>query len=150
MKKQTTHNVGIIRLRSGDSRMRLPDVIETSTDYVVKVEIDVSVLQNLHPRDVLEALRSSQIDDDVATIVIRGHKYHCEFITRKATTLLLGENPSSCTNITDRYLGTIFVSPVKTIISAALHTRDNWRSEHSYRKFHKSTPFGSDQETIPR
>ncbi|GFE54807.1 BNR Asp-box repeat protein, putative [Babesia ovis] len=114
-----THRVGDIWLQSRELPLRLKTSLGRNDDSIVKIEFDRSISLDIKPQDVLEALSTRDIKDDTVTIVVKGSTLECKFIEPKAITLTIGDTPNGSVDVTDRFLGTIFVSTPKSKLKAS-------------------------------
>ncbi|ORM41696.1 uncharacterized protein BXIN_2726 [Babesia sp. Xinjiang] len=118
MSNLSAHNVGDIWLRSTEARVSLKSVLGGIDDSIVKIEFERCIPRHIMPQDVLEALTLSHINGDVATIIVNGLTLHCKFVKPKAITFIVNDKPNSSVDVTDHFIGTLFVFPP----NAELHT----------------------------
>eukprot|EP00371_Babesia_bovis_P001384 XP_001610031.1 hypothetical protein [Babesia bovis T2Bo] len=111
MTDNSTHCYGGIWLKSDGNPVRLKAKLAGADDSIVKFEFDRSIPSDVTPKDVLEALGAVEVEGDIADITVRGHRLQCKYVDPKSVILNLGESPERSLDVTDRFLGVVYVSP---------------------------------------
>ncbi|EDO06463.2 hypothetical protein BBOV_II005110 [Babesia bovis T2Bo] len=149
MTDNSTHCYGGIWLKSDGNPVRLKAKLAGADDSIVKFEFDRSIPSDVTPKDVLEALGAVEVEGDIADITVRGHRLQCKYVDPKSVILNLGESPERSLDVTDRFLGVVYVSPSLGKTTSASKYSIAWQQEPSYTKFHKARPYGCDESAIP-